>query len=78
MRNIRLVAKQNVTSSNVRLWNSSHSVMEYPLQNLDLQEETEFLLGGSINHGGDDMEGGFAIHTRTPRKQKSIGRSLCW
>lgn len=50
--------------------------MEFPLQDFDLEDETDFLLGGSINHGGD-MDGGLATQSRTPRNRKTLGTFLC-
>lgn len=50
--------------------------MEYPLQNFDLQDETEFLLGGSLNPG-NDIECGLTIQSRTPRKRKPFTSLLC-
>lgn len=48
--------------------------MDYPLQDFELDEETDFLLGGASQHGTMD---GDTARNRTPRKRRKLVTFLC-
>ena len=50
--------------------------MEYPLQDFDVDEETDFLLG-HLSHGNNEMDVHTAKHNRNPIRKRSIGRVIC-
>lgn len=50
--------------------------MEYPLQDFDCDNETEFLLGHSSSHG-NEMDVHTARTNRNPKRRKSLGSILC-
>lgn len=50
--------------------------MEYPLQDLDCEHETEFLLGHSSSHG-NEMDVHTARNNRNPKRRRSVGSILC-
>lgn len=52
------------------------TVMEYPLQEFDCEQETELLLGRSSNHGVD-MDVHTARFNRNPKRRRSLASSLC-
>ncbi|XP_018567558.1 probable phospholipid-transporting ATPase IIB isoform X1 [Anoplophora glabripennis] len=50
--------------------------MEYPLQDFDCDNETEFLLGHSSSHG-NEMDVHTARTNRNPKRRRSLGSVLC-
>lgn len=50
--------------------------MEYPLQDFDIEEETDFLLGRS-SHGNYEMDVHTAKNNRNPVRKRSVGCVLC-
>ncbi|KAJ8962845.1 hypothetical protein NQ318_001245 [Aromia moschata] len=50
--------------------------MEYPLQDFDCDQETEFLLGHSSSHG-NEMDVHTARTNRNPKRRRSVGSILC-
>lgn len=52
--------------------------MEFPMQDFDIDEETDFLLGGPMNHGSAiDMETYCANANRNPHRRNGGSRSFC-
>ncbi|KAJ8983375.1 hypothetical protein NQ317_010468 [Molorchus minor] len=51
-------------------------VMEYPLQDFDCDQETDFLLGHSSRHGSD-MDVHTAKTNRNPKRRRSLASALC-
>ena len=49
--------------------------MEYPLQDFDIDQETDFLLGNPSNHGSD-METQTKSN-RNPKRRRSLAAILC-
>lgn len=49
--------------------------MDYPLQDFELDEETDYLLGGASQHGGT-MDGE-ATRVRNPRKRRKLVTFFC-
>lgn len=48
------------------------------MQDFDLEDETDFLLGGSVNHG-PEMEGTYTVRRpRGPGRPRNLGALLCW
>lgn len=44
------------------------------MQEFDIDEETDFLLGGSVNHGSGEMDG---YYVRGNRNRRRIRASFC-
>lgn len=51
--------------------------MEYPMQDFDIDEETDFLLGGSVNHGNDMDNTYFNTSNRRSQRRNTLGNILC-
>jgi hypothetical protein len=49
--------------------------MEYPLQDFDIDQETDFLLGNSSSHGNEmDVQ---TKCNRNPKRRRSLGAMMC-
>lgn len=57
--------------------NCGYGGMEYPMQDFDIDEETDFLLGGTSRNNGSDMDNYYTTTSRAPHRRRGLAGVLC-